>query len=326
MNSRSLGDRFIKRIRDGKKSDSTHQTYRSHLKQFTNWCDDVGIESLSDVEYVDLDEHLNSMNSDGYSDSYISARMGFLRALYGFGYRKEILDSNPCDKLKPDEYANSQTEREKLSQKDTERFLSPTKIGEIVRHVPDPTLCHELMTRLQFETCMRAGELARIEVDNIDLETNEITIQSLKKRHGEVETRETWYYTDRTEELMRKWLNRGYRDGYAMAHESPYLFPRQKSERPRTQDVNEMVKKAAENAGLQEVIDQDAKGRDRYLITSHMLRHSGISFLVNKREVPIREVQQIAGHSSIDQTLEYTHEDVEARRESIQRKTANVTY
>jgi integrase/recombinase XerD len=92
-------------------------------------------------------------------------------------------------------------------------------------------------------------------------------------------------------------------------------------ERPRKDDkpirlrasfLSKKVKKAAKNAGINEVSGQDVRGQDRWKVTAHTIRHSSITYYANETDVPIHMVKRQAGHSKLDTTLSYVHDDDEA--------------
>jgi len=68
--------------------------------------------------------------------------------------------------------------------------------------------------------------------------------------------------------------------------------------------INEIVKDAAENAGIQNVINRDALDRSRHRITAHALRH-GHAVTALKSGIDVRTVQKHLGHTDIETTMEY---------------------
>lgn len=88
------------------------------------------------------------------------------------------------------------------------------------------------------------------------------------------------------------------------AADSPYLFVSRKADRLRTENVGRMVKKAAENAGIQSVLYTDQRGHERTRITSHALRH-GYAVHALKSGIDIRTVQEHMGHAKIETTMKY---------------------
>ncbi|WP_435092748.1 tyrosine-type recombinase/integrase [Halorubrum sp. N11] len=73
--------------------------------------------------------------------------------------------------------------------------------------------------------------------------------------------------------ISTRWINAN-RDALATAG-SPYLFPTSHSKRISAAYINQIVKDAAEAAGLQDnEVFVDAAGRSRRKVTAHVLRHS----------------------------------------------------
>ena len=69
-------------------------------------------------------------------------------------------------------------------------------------------------------------------------------------------------------------------------------------------DVGQMVKQAAIDADINEVMYEDQHGNERWKITAHALRH-GHAVHSLKSGIDVRTVQQHLGHSSLDMTVRY---------------------
>jgi integrase/recombinase XerD len=71
------------------------------------------------------------------------------------------------------------------------------------------------------------------------------------------------------------------------------------------QTVNyKIVRPAAEEAGIQEVVYTDKNGGQRYRITAHALRHGhGVHAL--KSGIDVRTVQKHLDHAKLEMTMRY---------------------
>lgn len=198
---------------------------------------------------------------------------------------------------------------------DDEPHWIPREEAELLWHpdnVPSPRPMYELAFKLMWHTTMRCKAMTEIKIDNIDREAGRIVIPNLKPGDDEAPFRQVLYPVDRIEPLLVEWLDREKRDALGPYKDSEYLFPTHQSEQLNPSRLSRMVKQAAKSAGINEVEATDAAGKKRWKITGHTLRHSGITYLANETQVPIQMVKRQAGHSKIETTLSYVHDDDDA--------------
>jgi integrase/recombinase XerD len=268
--------------------------------------------ALLDADPYTIESYLNGLKADssGLSGKALQTRYYSLKSFFTYVESRKDDFENPLEPLDSSDFHSSQSRSEAERAKrgrDERKYLSPEGIEELIESAQ--RVRDKAIIGLLGETGVRAGELSRIRLANIDWDRQRITVESLKKQ-DQTKTRPVLWWTDKTNRLVELWSDTS-RNSVPSAAESPYLFPTPKRERIREQDVNEVVKDAAERAGLQEVLWTDSKGRDRHEITAHTLRHSAIRRWVNDLRVSLPTVQKLAGHSSIDITEVYTEPDAE---------------
>lgn len=120
----------------------------------------------------------------------------------------------------------------------------------------------------QYYTGLRRQEVVDFRLDDLDREARLVRVR------GKGNTLNTAHWRAKFDGLLTTWLDGGYRSASPYADESPYLFLSESGPSVSGDSLNEIVVEAARNAGFQEVLYTDAKSRNRYKYTSHVLRHS----------------------------------------------------
>jgi len=295
-------------------SPKANPTYKSHLTAFGEWVDG----DVTDVTLRDLKRYFNSQE-DEYADKTLQTRYSAISALYAFLEDDDEIetDGDPTESFDISDYAGTQAKRDAEDDSEEDHiYLPPDEVEELAENVPtkDP-LRNELIVRLLFETGLRVGELSRVKLENIDRENGDILVKTMKKRH-KTERRTVHWYGEATEMLLTQWLDKGHREGIFGASESPYLFPTPKRDRIREQAVNDIIKQAAESAGLQEKQYEDAAGRSQWKITAHTLRHSCAMHLLNNGAT-IAHVKKLLGHADIQTTQQYMDPSADNTRKVV---------
>jgi integrase/recombinase XerD len=291
------------------KKDSTHEVRKYDLQEFNRYLEENELDVL-EVETKHLHKWLREQASV-YAPNTTRGRYASLTTLYGFlaGIQNQV-DDDPTEGLKdPSDYAKNTSKRHST---DEIVRVNPEEVAALVEHVPKPKIRNELLIRSIFQTSVRASTASLIEVDNTDRDNRSIRVYAPK-----TDDTRTVFYQESLDLLLDQWLNT-YREGYGTAADSPYLFLSVRSEKMKAQRINRVVREAAENAGIQDVLYEDAQGVPRYRVTAHTLRH-GHAVHALKSGVDIRSVQKQMGHSNIESTLQYlqyVNKDVEEAYEN----------
>jgi site-specific recombinase XerD len=137
---------------------------------------------------------------------------------------------------------------------------------------------------------LRAGEVVRLKVKDIDRAQNIIRIEQSKGRKD----RNVMLSPEMIDLLRRWWKARRGFDAHTTPLQQRWLFPGRKPGRPMTtRQLNRLFHEAAEGAGIK-------KG-----VTLHALRHSFATHLL-ERGTDIRIIQALLGHDKLDTTARYT--------------------
>lgn len=289
-------ERYLERV-EGTKSEATHATFKTNLRQFDQWVDERDY-ALCEMGSLDIEEFFIEMNNEGYAPNTIASRFEAIRALYKFlsGKLAETED-NPMDDLKRSDYVEKGTKKHDNADV---VYITLDEKEALCENIPTPTLRNELIIRLLWQTGVRKSELVEIELEDIDREERSIGVWSTKTKEWR-----TVYYQPSLDLLMDQWIDGGYRGCFATAEDSPYLFVTERSEQMAPETVNrKIVRQAAENADIQEVMYTDKNGGRRCRITAHALRHGhGVHAL--KSGIDIRTVQKHLGHAKLEMTMKY---------------------
>lgn len=158
---------------------------------------------------------------------------------------------------------------------------------------------HSLMLRLLFFTAVRVAELCRIEVADVDLECCKIFVRQGKGSKDR--------YV-----LFGKGVATALRTHIAAHKHNRYLFQTRRATRYSTRRVEQIVKKYAEEAGVQ--------------ATPHTFRHQAITWLTRHSGMGDAELQLITGHARRETLAIYQHValdgELEAKYQTAMREAA----
>ena len=201
-----------------------------------------------------------------------------------------------------------------------EKYLSREEVRQLWQpeHLAPPQTRNELALKLLWYTTIRTKALTEIKLEKIDRDDGRIIVKNLKPGDGEPPYREVVYPPERIEPLLDEWIGKQRKTLGPYHDESEYLLLTHQSPKMRPSHVSRIIKDSAKEAGLNEVQGTDSRGKNRWKVTGHILRHSSITYYANQTDVPIHFTQKQAGHSKIETTLDYVHDDEEAFRREIQ--------
>lgn len=290
-------EEYLEILRAQDKAEGTLKRYDGALNAFSDWLDDEDI-TPTDVEKRDLQLYLGWLkNERGYAPKTIHGYFSPVSGFYADLAETGEIESDPSENVSPFDYAEKVTKTEQVS-KDRRTWLEEEEIRQLVDNVPSPTIRNRLIVLFMFFTGLRRQEVSDVKVEDLDRKERRVQVRG---KGGKVHIA---HWQPQLDSLLIQWLDKGYRDASPYAKESPYLFVSDSAEKVSGDRITKIVRKAAEQAGLQEVLYKDANGRNRYKITSHTLRHSyAMHWLQNGGS--IEALSKNMAHNSITTTEIY---------------------
>jgi integrase/recombinase XerC len=276
------------------RSEHTVRAYLSDVGSLLEHAADEGIRELGGIELGTLRRWLGAQSDAGISRSTLARRSATARTFTAWALREDLIGVDPALRLKAPKTESSLPGV--LQQQQLVRLL--TELQEAAQDGSPIALRNRAMVELLYATGVRVGELAGLDVD--DLDPDRRTLRVLGKGNKE----RTVPYGLPAALAVDDWLRRG-RGKFVSAGSGPALFLGVRGGRVDQRQVRSVVKGLFEALG-----DTAATG-------PHALRHSAATHLLDGG-ADLRAVQEILGHSSLATTQIYTHVSVDRLRKSYQ--------
>ncbi|MDO8716034.1 MAG: tyrosine recombinase XerC [Dehalococcoidales bacterium] len=257
----------------------TVRNYTTDLVDFFDFLRKQSVASLKDIDRNVLRDYLSDLMGRGFVKGSIARKLSAVRSFYRYLLREEMVQVNPV----------KDTSSPRLDRRLPE-FLTNE---EMVRLIETPDLSTPLGQRdralleLLYAAGLRVSELARLNLEKVDLDTHEIRVwgkgsKERLTRIGEPAAQSlTTYLNDgRLNLLGRKSTNA--------------LFVNRYGTRLTERSVQELLDKYARIVGIGKKIHP------------HMLRHTFATHMLNGG-ADLRVVQELLGHASLSSTQIYTH-------------------
>ncbi|MCU1549306.1 MAG: recombinase XerC [Arthrobacter sp.] len=276
------------------RSAHTVRAYLSDVGSLLAQAASEGVENLAALELGTLRRWLGSQSESGMSRATLARRAATARSFTGWAVREELITADPALRLKA-----PKLEKSLPGVLHQQQVLRLVEGAESAAADGGPlALRNRAMVELLYATGIRVGELAGMDVD--DLDPDRRTLRVLGKGNKE----RTVPYGLPAALAVDDWLRRG-RPALATASSGPALFLGVRGKRVDQRQVRGVVQTMLEALG-----DTAATG-------PHALRHSAATHLLDGG-ADLRAVQEILGHSSLATTQIYTHVSVERLRQSYQ--------
>lgn len=288
---------FLDIERGTDRADSTINQYRKGLELFSDWLDSEGLDT-AEVDARDLKRYLSWLKSErDYASKTIRLKFVAVSRFYADFAEQNEGFTDPTDDVKLADYAPKQTRKEEIT-KERRVWLSKEEVEQLVQHVPTPRLRNRLVVLFQYFTGLRRQEVSDVKLDDIDREQRQVQVR------GKGGKTHTAFWQPKMDGLLTAWLDGGERAASPYARDSEYLFVTQSSPQLSGSRLNDIVKEAAENAGIQEVLYKDRSGSRHFKVTSHTLRHSfAMHFLQNGGSKA--DLSKLLAHESVTTTEIY---------------------
>jgi len=312
-----------------KRSSGSTRRYKQDLKWFDYYLDENNIDSVSDVTNS-MALSIGYTLSEDFNGTTGRYRWDIIHSFFEWGVKKEILDSNPLEKWndsKKEDFGLTKSTQQINELDDGEKYaLSQDEIRLMEENVGNPRIRNQLLIRLIWQTGVRRGEASEITLSMIDRDAREINLPKSITKNGK---ERVVAYQPNTDGLLHQWVDEGYRDeciGQSGNDEDKgHLFVGIRGKPLSAEAINEVIKKAADNAGINRRLYSDANARvdddgnkekNRWKITSHNVRHGLGTYLVNETDMDVYSVSKYLGHSSVSITESiYVEEDPRAGTE-----------
>jgi site-specific recombinase XerD len=320
----------------------TYRTWRSYTTDLHRYLKHTqDIDRIGDLGTPELDDYMVWV-ADKHPGSTASSKLTFLNNFSKFLKRQEHAETVLTEDFEAGDYGIDKDDSMRTSEVEgaVKPFLQPEKVKLLWENAPSRRrFRNETLIKFMWLTGLRRHEISLTRLDEVERVPGEGCYQmrvysrktAKKKNDGRKkvtmdvgngpEEFVTWliYFDDSIATQLQTWKD-VYRPQYNGATESPYLFLTNKSERMSGNYINEMVKKAARNAGIQRVIGTDAIGREHKHVVAHTIRHSYGTHIANSSgDVSLTQLMYHMGHSDYTTTQLYVHDNNKVRMQSFSR-------
>ncbi|MFE4198867.1 tyrosine recombinase XerC [Paenarthrobacter sp. NPDC056912] len=284
----------FRRYLEGERARSAHtvRAYVADVESLLGFAVQEGLQELGSLELGSLRRWLGAQSEAGMARATLARRAATARSFTGWALREELIDVDPAVRL-----------RAPKREKTLPGVLQQQQVTRMVRDLDTAAadggpmaVRDRAMVELLYATGVRVGELAGLDID--DLDPDRRTLRVIGKGNKE----RTVPFGVPAAVAVDDWLRRG-RPAVSTSTSGPALFLGLRGNRVDPRQIRAVV-----NELLQALGDTSATG-------PHALRHSAATHLLDGG-ADLRAVQEILGHSSLATTQIYTHVSVERLRTS----------
>jgi integrase/recombinase XerD len=275
------------------KINCTKNTFRSYESSFTNFIRLIGDKEINSINRADLEDFKIKRSSE-VSQVSVNIDIRNLKAIFNKMVDYELIEYSKFSGVKQFKIQNEEILT--IETVDLVKILFETK-GDQMNHI----------IRFTLNTACRISEVLDLKIKGIDFKNNNINIYQKKTN-----SYKSFPISDSLTELLEEILPTGPRDDISLMKEGFLFYDKIKNDpgsKLRTDTISKKFKK----------IIRKLKLNSHYKF--HSLRHTAITEFMNNNVQPYL-VQKIAGHSSINTTMLYSH----ARSEDLKIAVNSVSY
>lgn len=249
--------------------------------------------ALESVELQDLRAWLAAMAGAGLSRTTLARRGAAVRAFYAWAHKADHVDHNPALRLASARAAS--TLPTVMSPADVVTLLS---VAQTRCDDGDPLHLRDwAAAELLYATGMRVGELAGVDLADIDLDERLVRVLGKGNKERVVP------FGVPAARAVRAWVSQGRPQVVSDETDSALLLGR-RGGRAGQRQIRDAIHDLCRAAGVPE-------------IAPHALRHSAATHLLTGGS-DLRSVQEVLGHASLNTTQRYTHVSAERLRATYQ--------
>lgn len=163
LSPREALERWLNKLRVSK-SESTVSTYHYRLKHFVEWCEETGIDSVSDVSGWDIESYETSRREEELEPVSLNNELGTLKNFFEYCARIELVDETLPEKVEPPSVATAdQVDKTRLHTDDAKALLEYYESD----HDERGSRAHALLA-LAWYTGARLGALRGLDIEDYD--------------------------------------------------------------------------------------------------------------------------------------------------------------
>jgi integrase/recombinase XerC len=250
------------------------------VKGFFTFLKEKDIDSPDKVNRQVLRDYLAYLMEQGIVKASIARKLSAIRSFYRYLVREGILESSPIEK----------TSSPKLDKRLPE-FLSLDEVERLL-NAPDLSTSKgqrdRALLELLYASGLRVSELVRLDLGEVNLDTNEIRVWGKGSKERMV------LMGKPASEALRNYLEQGRPKLLGDKKKTSALFINRYGQRIPERRVQKMLEDYAKKAGIEKRVHP------------HMLRHTFATHLLDGG-ADLRVVQELLGHAQLSSTQIYTH-------------------
>lgn len=279
----------------------TLKAYQTDLCQFNSFLIDNNLSHhISDITKTEIRGYIASLAN--LKPKSIKRKIASIKALFNYLEFEDLLIANPLRKLKirikEPRLLPIVLNMSEISKVYTVAFEIEKNVKDKNSYAYKEALRNLVVLELLFTTGARVSEVANLKVSNMNLDTGNIRIsgKGAKERIIQICNKETISILKKYHRIYSKPIEI---NGHFLINR----FGNKLSD----QSIRNIIKNFITTAGIQKNV------------TPHTFRHSFATLLL-ERDVDIKYIQSMLGHSSIMTTQIYTHVNSEKQRQILKSK------
>lgn len=275
-------------------SGNTIAAYRNDLSQFEAYLDarrgPAKLDAWRGVPHGLVVGFTELLRERMYKDATVARKVAAVKSFFGFLTAEGLVNQDPTENMKSPQVGKS-----------LPRALSVREVDDLLeqpgrRNTPEARR-DKCMLELLYATGLRVSELVSLDLADIALESDPVTVRCVGKGDRE---RVLPVYQRPVDELRQYIFH--VRPRLVRNRRESALFVNRRGERLTRQGFWLILKNYARDAGLDKSV------------TPHTLRHTYATHMLSGG-MPLRHVQDALGHASISTTQIYTHLTDQQKRE-----------
>ena len=250
-----------------------------NIKGFFTFLKEKNISSMEKVDRHILRDYMGYLMEQGVVKASIARKLSAIRSFYRYLMREGMITTNPIEK------ASSPKLDKRLPS-----FLTLDEIKRLLEaaDLSDPAGQRDrALLELLYASGLRVSELAQLNLEQVDLDTNEIRVWGKGSKERVV------LMGKPAAEALNTYLTQG-RPKLLGKKKNSAFFLNPDGGRLSERSIQRMLEKYAKLAGIGKRVHP------------HMLRHTFATHLLDGG-ADLRVVQELLGHTSLNTTQIYTH-------------------